>query len=90
MKLIKALESGRPFRLKGGTSWFTAFSGVVTGEGGASRGIALEQLSSDEWETQEKAVAVSKSELRDKIARIMPPSNDVDQLCNDLAKELGL
>lgn len=85
MKLVKALESGRPFRMVGGTSYYTAFQGTVTGEGGQSRGIALADLQSDDWELEPKDVKVTRSDLESAMSGVVTP-----QQCETIMGNLGL
>ncbi len=85
MKLSKALESGRPFRMKGETNFYTRFEGQVIGEGGATRGVSAADLDSNDWETEPKEVKVTKSALQDALSGVVNTGT-----ANTILQRLGL
>ena len=74
MKLLKALESGRPFRFKGESNFYTKFEGKVTGDGKISRGLNLADLDSNDWELEPKEVKVTRSELETALNGVLTPT----------------
>ena len=73
MKLLKALESGRPFRFKGESNYYTKFEGKVVGDRGVSRGLVATDLDNNDWELEPKEVKVTRSALEEALSGVVTP-----------------
>lgn len=83
MKLIKAIQSGRPFRLKGDAIYYVSFEGKITGPNG-EKGVNSALLDSDDWELQDKEVKVTLTALTLVLAKYTDT-----QSAASILKELG-
>lgn len=90
MNIINAIKSGKRFRYKGTQTWCNAFSGdnLLSGP--------YEWFMSDDWEVEENAVTITKSQLESACrnavgsAYLSLDSIELDSLVEELQKELGL
>lgn len=73
MKLTKALESGRAFKLKGEPNYYTKFEGKVVGEGGKSRSVSAAEVDGNDWEVEPKEVRITRGDLESAMASVVPP-----------------
>jgi hypothetical protein len=74
MKLFKALESGRPFRMRGESALYNHFEGKVTGEGKVSRGLNPQDLDHNDWELEPKEVKVTRTAIETALQGVVTPS----------------
>ncbi len=74
MKLVKALESGRPFKYRGEPNYYTKFEGKVTGDGKVSRGVTAAEVDSNDWELEPKEVKVTRTALETAMTGVVTPT----------------
>jgi agmatine/peptidylarginine deiminase len=78
MNIIEALKSGKPYRRAGDKDWYPTSAMFM---------FSSSMILADDWETQEKAVTITKTQLVDAIKRA---AKRTLYGSDDIAKELGL